>query len=405
MPRFALRRLALASLFLTLTCAGPAAADYLPPYSLFGGQGVTLGISNVTGVVASNADISIQGFSSFGGLVGGGSLVATGLGSQAVGGPVTFNGGVTLGSATVAGPVSSGSTVVVGQGATIGGPIAAAGSVTVQSNSTVNGNIAAGRGVAIQSGATVNGNVGANGSATVFGTVNGNVTYGQGLNVNSGFNSGQIRGTATQGTTSVNPTSYAPIQLATIGNVVAGGSTVTSGGTAAQPLAPGTYGALNLGFFSNLYLTAGNYYFSSFNFSGSSINYLNVGPNSHINIFVAGDVFENTFASTTVNGQAFAQADASLAADVALEALGNITLTGAGNSFGLLYTPTGDISINGNESITGQVLAGGTVYAAGGVTLNYVPAAAPVPEPASLVLLAVGGGLALGVARRRRRRR
>jgi hypothetical protein len=380
-----------------LACAGQAT-----DFAIFGQQGVSIGQSStVNGVVASNGDIAVNPFSNFAGLTGGGALDANTLGDFTVNGAVTFNGNVSTGQfANINGPINSGGTVNVGVGATTQA-ITATGDVIEQQSATTTGNVLAGgsftNGVFGQN----IGNVAANGNVTVDGTVNGHVTYGNTLAVGV---FGKINGSTSQGVTTVSPASYTTTNTPPATSFTSGGPNVNgnNSGSASNPLAPGHYGALNIGTFGQLYLTAGNYYFSSFSFSGNSINLLNVGPNSLINIFVTGNVFEDTFANVTVNGASYSSANSALAGDVLLETLGNYSQNSLGsvNFFGTIFAPDGTVTIGQFSNLTGQIIASGQVSIGVEFNQNFV-ASQLLPEPGTLGMETIGVGMMLLVLRRR----
>jgi hypothetical protein len=170
-----------------------------------------------------------------------------------------------------------------------------------------------------------------------------------------------------------------------------GGADVTNGGTATAPLAPGSYGNLNLSGFSNLYLQPGNYYFSSLAFSGlTSLQLVGLTANSSIHIYSTGDVSGSLF-FPTVNGVGWGSADTSLASNVLFETLGDFSLSGT--VYGSVFVPNGSANLSGFETIDGSLTVGGTINVPqGGLTVQ-------VPEPASL-----GVAIILPFMLRRRRR-
>jgi predicted acyltransferase (DUF342 family) len=394
-----------ALLAVVLGVAGGPAWAQVGGYAVFGTQGVSIGQSGaINGVVASNGDVAVNPFSTFNGLTGGGSLLGNSLGDFTVNGPVTFNGNVVTGqSATITGPINSGGNVDLRFAGTKTGPITARGDVFQGQGSTTTGNIAAGGSFSNADFSVVNGNVSANSNVTVDGAVKGNVVFGGTLSVGP---FGSITGTQTHGTVAVNPTSYALASIPNADSFSSGGPPVTGGTSLANPLAPGSYGALNIPTFGKLYLTAGNYFFDSFSFNGDSIHLLNLTPQSHINIFVKGDVFENTFANIFVDEQPFGSANASLASNVLLETLGNYSQNSLGSVefFGTIFAPDGNIAIGQFSSLTGSLIAGGRVDVGVGFNESFVSSSVLFPEPSSAVLLVAGLAGVLVLARGHRRR-
>ncbi len=116
-------------ILLSSVLVGTASADQITSYAIFGQGGVNMSGSTVNGVIASNGDIQVNPFSTFGGLTGGGSLIANTLGGLTINGPITFNGSVSTGQYfTINGAVNSGGSVDIGVGAKTNGSITAAGS-------------------------------------------------------------------------------------------------------------------------------------------------------------------------------------------------------------------------------------------------------------------------------------
>ncbi len=373
-------------------------------YAIWGRQGVHIGQSAnvISGLTGSNGPVDSGDFVNYrGGLMGGGDLTYTGNGEYNVYGPTTFNGNASFGIYnTFAGPINSGGNVSFSGSPTVTGDISAAGSVTIGGAGTLHGNIKAGGDAIIGGVFTIQtGNVSANQLLTVNGTVNGNVTYGGVLAVGT---FGAISGSRSRATMPVLPIAYMPQTLPAADVFSSGGANVTAGGSAAAPLAPGSYGSLAFSGFSDLYLGPGNYYFSNLNFSGlTSLHFVNLGGASKIHIFSTGDV-TGTLHFPTVNGVKFAQADPSLGANVLLETLGNFTMSS--DFYGSIFAPNGSITTGSYATIDGSLIAGNLVTAAVGTTVNY---AAPletayiVPEPASLSLVAI----AIPILVRRRRAR
>ncbi|MDB5291470.1 MAG: hypothetical protein JWL69_2711 [Phycisphaerales bacterium] len=391
------------SLGFAAALAGPARAD-LPGYAVFGGAGVSFGASAtiIGGDLATNGSLVTGAFSTFTGAVsGGGSLsyLSTG-GSSTFGGPVTFNGDTSFGSFnTFNGPVNSGGNATFASSATINANVTAAGSITT-SFATVNGNLTAGQDVSLTTSFDkMTGNIRASHNVTVNGPLTGKVVYGNTLTVGP---FGSISGPTAVGGGPVVPATYAPL-TAPSHPFTAGGPAVTAGGSLAAPLAPGSYGALNIPWPNDLYLTAGDYYFTTFTLpGGENIHLENLTPSSHINIFVTGDVTLGSIIFMKVNEQDFASAPASLSANVLLETHGNYTQNSLGDNqfFGTILAPQGNVTIGQYSSVTGSVLTNGTANISVGFTDTYVPSTIAAPEPASVAILTLAP---LGLLPRRRR--
>ena len=395
---FALLLVAATGLLAAPRVSGGSVTDY----AVFGVQGVSIDFGGrVNGVVASNGNLAIGGGgSSYGGLQGGGSLRPSTGGFLTVNADVTFNGDVTTGGLSViTGRINAGGNLEVDQG-TRTAAIVAAGNVTMYPSAITTGSITAGGNFSNAGPGVVNGDVAAAGSATIGGRVNGNVTYGTTATVSAGA---AVTGSLTHGSTTAIPATYSPTRIPMADTFTAGGADVIAGGSAANPLTPGSYGALNITTFSQLYLTAGDYYFKSFNFAGFAINLLNVGTNSHINIFVTGDYNEASLSPLNINGHAYSAADAALGADVRIETLGNFTRGDYATGIGTVFAPNGNVSIGINNQLAGQIIAGGQVDVSFNFKQTFVAGSATVPEPGSMALTAVGLAVAAGVARSRRR--
>lgn len=376
-------------------------------YAIFGNLGVSIDASaTVSGTVASNYDVLVNPFSTFTSLQGGGTLFGggTGGGSGAftVTGETIFNGDVQASSsATFGGTIHAGGSVdlTFAQGTT--GPIVARGNVLQGQSATTNGDILAGGSFINQNFSVVNGNVHANGSVYVNGTVNGNVTY---LGVSNVGTFGKITGTRTVAATVVNPAAYVPITTPAATAFTSGGANITQGNTLATTLQPGSYGSVNIPTFGNLHLTAGDYFFDSVTFNGNAIYINNLTEENRLRIFVTGDVYQTTFSTVYVNGVAFTGAANSLADNVLLETHGKYFQTppglGSVDFFGTIFAPFGDITIGNYSDLKGALVAGGQVKIGVGFNMPFAAASVPVPEPASLGVLAAGGMMLL---KRRRR--
>ncbi len=376
-----------------------ARAQGYQDYSLFGARGIFLRGATVNGgVVGSNNDVNVGGFSSFTALAGGGELNAQG---PNVAGDVTFNGNVSLGGATVGGSIDSGRDVSLTSFARVHN-ITAKGDVNFN-GSALDGNVVAGNNFSLGTFVTLNGNVAANNNVIINGsTIQGNVTYGNTLYFDT-FG-GSIKGTQTVGAVTANPRPYSPVTLPPAAQFTAGGPNLTSGGSQLNPLAPGSYGDIHLASFQDLYLRPGNYYFSSLEILNSqNIHLIGLTAQDHINVFVTGNITEGALSDTIINGKSFASADPTLARGVLFETLGNFRQDslGADNIFGTIFAPNGDITFGQFSHVDGSVLAGGRVFSGPGFVENFAPSTS-VPEPPALVMTAIGLGAAGASAFRRR---
>lgn len=145
------------------------------------------------------------------------------------------------------------------------------------------------------------------------------------------------------------------------------------------PLKPGKYGALKVTDNRKVYLTSGEYYFSSISLGqSSSLRLVNVTAQKGLHVFVTGDVTEAPSVMTFVNGKAFADADLTLAGKVIWEVLGKFDQTAAANGgsdewFGTIFTPTGRIAFGSNSKLTGSLISGGQITAGASFTQTFVP--------------------------------
>ena len=167
-------------------------------------------------------------------------------------------------------------------------------------------------------------------------------------------------------------------------------------------LMPGHYSDLILQGSNKVFLTGGDYYFNNITMTGTFADLnldLNGGP---IRIFVNGDVAFNQL-STFVNGLAQANADPALAANVSLEAHGNIVLSR--QFFGGVFAPKGDVTLRSLTDVVGAVVAGDEVIAESAANVSYVRniylTAIPEPSAALLACVAVFGIVANCIRLRR----
>jgi hypothetical protein len=167
-------------------------------------------------------------------------------------------------------------------------------------------------------------------------------------------------------------------------------------------LAPGHYSDLVLEGSNKLFLSAGDYHFNDIRMTGAFAELhldLSGGP---INLFALDEVTFNQL-STFVNGVPQATANPALAANVLLEAHGNVVLSR--QFFGGVFAPKGDVTLRTLTDVVGAIIAGDEVIAESSANVSYVRNnyLAAIPEPSTVVLvfvvvIAVGG--ALGSRRR-----
>ena len=379
-----------------------ARADGITSFAVFGKNGVNItgGAQVTSGIVGSNANVNVGTFSVLvGGAAGGGDFNTPSVnpGSSYLVGPTTFNGNVYLGSfVTLSGPLNAGGDAMFGSSLKTNYDINAGGNFTA-SFTNINANVHAGIDATLTSSLDqMTGNISGNHNVEVEGVLNGNVRYGNTLKTGPFTN---ISGSVTKGTTPVTPLAYVPKVVPAADVFTSGGATVTNGGSAAAPLAPGSYGSLGFPSFADLYIGPGNYYFKDLAFNGkTSLHLVNIGGANKVHIYSTGDI-SGTLFFPTINGLGFDQADPRLGANVLLETLGNYTLDSSMD--GTIFAPNGSITLGSFDTINGSLIAGNTVNS-GSVTVNYVApgeVAYAVPEPASLSLLA----LAIPMLVRRRR--
>jgi predicted acyltransferase (DUF342 family) len=350
-------------------------------------------------------------------------LILTDFGIFAGQGPVQIQGG-----ATINGAVGTGGALSVGSNSTVNGDIHADGDVTIQGGADVNGSVNTGGNFAVGSNSALQ-DVNANGGATIQGgsTVAGTVTAGG--NVSVGSNSAMSGAGIVAGgfyfqggggsapaslSTGVNPVPV-PYAADTLDGVILPpgvtptspvGSSQIGGSNQVLNLAPGSYELLTYGGGLDLFLTSGNYYFSSLTLgSNSQISYDLSGGG--INVFVDGNA--------TIQGGSKWDLTDGTAADILWEIGGDLNVGSNAFLLGTIYTSgtttiqdADDITIQGGAKITGALYSMGGIYIGSNTEFNYVqhnsfgqtqPGVIPLPAGLPLLLGALG---ALGVARRRR---
>ena len=368
-------------------------------FAVFGASGVQANVGTATGLIGSNADLSLGYFATVPGLLSGGNL--TTLGSETINGPVVSNGGGNFGAfVNINGSLDVTGDATFTNGPTIVGNITTGGSLTYGVGGTITGTIKTGKDFTQGGLATVNGSVFAGRNADVEAAINGSVTYGNTLTVGV---FGSISGTRKQAPTSVTPAHFAPITVRPADYFLTGGANITSGGTLAAPLPPGKYGALNLGNFQDLYLKPGNYYFDSVNLTGSETIHLpNITGNNRVRIFVSGNVNIGNFVGTKINEASVSAANQAAASQVFWETKG--TYSSLSDQFGSVFAPNGNITFGNFDNIFGALVSGQQVILPGSNTVNFVGNTdLTVPEPGAMTLLASGALCAAGLLRRRKK--
>ena len=303
-----------------------------PEYCIFGQNSVYLGpITKLgDGSVGSNGDINFGGSVQVGAVEGGGSFVG---GTNVVAEHITMNGDVTIkGGTRVTTDINSGGFILTGTNITIGyggsGNGIAGGNVTFIGGNRVFGNVDASGNVALN-----------HNTVHVYGDVSAAGTFTQ-------TPSAKVDGTITSPGVPVAPLAYTPISLPPATVFASGGPDVTNPGPAGTTLAPGSYGALNIiGAKTSLTLTAGDYYFDSFNFWSTYPSLTFDVTGGKIRVYVTGDVKIRQSATISVVGGG--------AEDVFLETHGNFTTGGATVWNGTVFAPYGEIHIAKTNKVSG----------------------------------------------------
>lgn len=251
-----------------------------------------------------------------------------------------------------------------------------ANNVTVGGGSDVIGIVGAGTHVQMAGGSTVTGEVRSgntvtlNNNAHVYGTVTnpGTLTLGSGATVTT-----HIVGAPDL------PTLPPPTVFASGGT----NHTVGNGGTIS--LGPGSYGAISLGGAADLNLTGpGDYFLASLN-AGNGLD-LNINAGGgNVRVYVTGKVQIGGVDVFVTGGDA-----SDIYFETHFSGTGGAFVAGGGTDWvGTVFAPYDDIHIGSGSSVgsvTGWLWSGTHVDLEHGLTVM-------VPEPASAVLLLVGGAL------------
>ncbi len=382
-------------------------ADDVSDFVVFGNNAVTYqGFTNSLGApVGTNGDLNhLAGIGTFDSLFGGGVLNGANTNArQRVAGDVIFNDSVRINELSrVGGDLHSFSDVLFEAGAAgdgVVGGIFALGSIDLGAFNQA-GNIAADGDVTLRPSARVLGDVGSNGNVSLetAAQVVGHVTHAGTLTVAPLASVGS----SSVGATVVLPKFYPGVFMpVTPTPPVSAAPPTVLPLFASQTLAPGHYSDLILQGSNDVFLSAGDYFFNNINMTGTFADLhldLTGGP---IRIFVNDDVTFNRL-SVLVNGVAQASANPLLAADVVLEAHGDIVLSG--EFFGGVFAAKGIATLESLTEVIGSVVAADEVIAEGSADVTYVRNnyLTAVPEPSALAL-GVLGLAAVCVAWRRSR--
>lgn len=389
---------AFAAMALLLMLASASAAQptqrQVADFVVFGTNAVTYqGFTNSTGApVGTNGNLThLAGIGTFTSIFGGGALNGANTNArQRVEGDVDFLGNIGINELSRVGGNLSGSNVLFEAGAAgdgVGGHVLAYGTLDFGAFNQA-GEITADGSVTLRPSARVLGNLSSNGNVTLetAAKVDGTVIHGGTLTVAPLA----TVGSSAAGAVLLVPDSYAPVTIPV---------TPTPAPSTAPPivlpvfgeqtLAPGHYSDLIMQGSNKLFLSAGDYHFNDIRMSGAFAELhldLSGGP---INLFAFDEVTFNQL-STFVNGVPQATADPALAANVLLEAHGNVVLSR--QFFGGVFAPKGDITLRTLTDVVGTVVAGDEVIAESAANVSYVRNnyLAAIPEPSAIVMALVG---------------
>lgn len=161
----------------------------------------------------------------------------------------------------------------------------------------------------------------------------------------------------------------------------AGGSNLSATWNNDITIAPGSYGSLSLGGKNKVYLSAGDYYFTSISSGTQPSLYLDLSGGD-INIFVTGnvsfgdqlDIYVNSGSGyqSMTQGQNFRTSLLPLAAGVYLETLGSFSMSNQNEWFGTIFAQ-GNISFANQNKLAGAYYSsGGQVTTANQMEVRYI---------------------------------
>jgi hypothetical protein len=381
-------------LLLTAGATAQTTQRQVGDFVVFGKNAVTYqGFTNSTGApVGTNGDLNhLAGIGTFTSIFGGGALNGANTNArQRVEGDVDFLGNIGINELSRVGGNLSGRNVLFEGGAAgdgVVGNLLAYGTVDFGAFNQA-GSITADGSVTLRPSARVLSSLSSNSNVTLetAAKVDGAVIHGGTLTVAPLA----MVGSSGAGAVLLLPDSYAPVAIPV---------TPTPAPSTAPPivlpvfgeqaLAPGHYSDLVMQGSNKLFLSAGDYHFNDIRMTGAFAELhldLSGGP---INLFAFDEVTFNQL-STFVNGVPQATANPALAANVLLEAHGNVVLSR--QFFGGVFAPKGDVTLRTLTDVVGAVVAGDEVIAESAANVSYVRNnyLASIPEPSAVVLVLVG---------------
>ncbi|MCE5278230.1 MAG: PEP-CTERM sorting domain-containing protein [Planctomycetaceae bacterium] len=317
----------------------------------------------ISGSLAAGGDIWIDNDSTISANVYGGGAVGMDQ-NMSVSGRIVSAGDVWINKNSTVGAIDAGGEVSFGSGVTTAG-IRAVGGVTVSSSSQVNGSVQSASDVSLAS------------KSHVYG----DVIYGGKYSKNS---KAVVDGQARRGGAAA-PDTWTTEALAT--------STLGSQGAyrwynsnSVTSLASGDYGRFDFGSGSTIYLTqAGTYNFQSLNLGGN-VRIVAQADSGEIVINIQEDF-------CAVSGLDFSRVGSNA---VTLKAGGDVEIGSNGQVAATIFNFGQTFNVGSGTVIEGSIYAAGNLWIASNVHVQAsIPAEGSthqqVPEPATLVLLAMGG--------------